>query len=256
MVNPKTPNNPAGRLHKIMKETHGADPKKMIITVLAEHFGTDPADVGMGYEQVIEILQLTREAEDQLKRFVPEPQLFAEPLHRVREAFHQYSPRATWNHVAQIVSQDVIKEIAKCDALLAVHSAEAPVDLKALEEIGARIDALLDEVAKSEFPADMKDTVHRHLLQLRHYLYLYRTRGVDGLKFAAEQAFGGVVVTIQEAAETLNEKDKSTYSSVVDIVMRVAKLTTAGQSILSFYNALPKPLRDTVEGLLPQLPAR
>jgi len=217
-------NNPVGRLYEILLACQKAakNQNDRLDTIISQVFKIDANDSSRLFEIYLELLNLTKESEKEVRK-LPETshELHLRAITVIERAFITHSLHSTWASFSQSLNPATMTGLEHTGDNLS-YLGEQTVPTEDLEKLQTEVSELLDLVTKTEMNERLKTFLVEHLEKIQQAIRYYRIRGARGLKDALEKIMGAVFIY---ATENPNQKTpdsvKSKLSTVIGLLVKI-----------------------------------
>lgn len=203
----KQPNNPAGRLLRIVEALKKLDRNKAADEAWAVILGVDPSDNGALMAKIGAALQLGREIEEGVRKCEVNQDLYVGHVHAILKAFRKMKLGAAIAGICDAIKAENIEGLRFCDDLLSRRQPEKIIARTHLEEIHKEIIALTDHIIASEIDEMLRYYLLDKLDMLRQAVEMYDIAGVKKIEIAVNDILGSAYIsgrlrTMPDKAET------------------------------------------------------
>ncbi|CAM2144591.1 conserved protein of unknown function [Pararobbsia alpina] len=225
-----TVDNPAARLHQILKEALAHNPGEVCRDVWTSVLRVEPGDHPLLTRRLAEVMGLPREiAVGMTEHYPDETAMLSHWRGQVDSAFVKLHLAAQWNSFSSLIDAHAMNYLSNTAKMLQMVVAYKPADRPKLEEIRESIHALLSDVRNSDLDDALKLTVTRYLANLANSIDEYFITGVMPVLDAVNAACGRVL-TDHDYRELL--KGQTTIGEkIVEILENTAVVTTVAANL-------------------------
>ena len=225
---PKEMNNPAARLSILVKKVRETAPNQQIRSAWAKVLGVSEADsyaILLGIFDVTQLVIETRHAIESLEGY--QHDLYLPHIDKIFSALctHNELGRA-WGTVVEQINDKDEYALEVCSDILSKYSQEKPIENDNIEKILNDVEALEQEILKSDLPQALKLFLSEQLEKLRAALLRYRLFGIKRLKSALESIAGA---TYFEKEKISPSWDHPMISKFWGLLAQVSDLITLTQ---------------------------
>jgi hypothetical protein len=212
----KPPNNPAGRLLKIVRDLKHAPPNTSANDAWASALGIDVSDTGSLLKGIGATLQLGQDTIEAIKRLDVEHDLFIGHINQILMAFQKMNLGSRIHDTIVNVKQEDIVGLTFCDEQLRRKFPEKTLSVNDLKKIHEDIMSLFEEVSKSEIDEYLRQYLLDKLDLLRRAVEMYNVTGIKPIETAIHTVLGSTAVD-SKLKDKL--KDSSLSKKVIKFVL-------------------------------------
>jgi len=236
----KQPNNPAGRLFKIIQDLKKIDPHKSATDAWASVLAIEVSDTSSLLKGIGATLQLGKEITEAIKKQEVNQELYISYIDQVLKVFQGMNLGSGITDTTNKIREEHIVGLRFCDELLSRTVAEKIILEDDLKKIRSDILALIDEVLKSDIDEYLKQYLLDKLDLLLQAVGMYNISGVKPIENAINNAIGSVAINgrIKD-----NIKDsplsKKVFNFVVGLYITIQGINNVAQLPESIDKFLP-----------------
>lgn len=186
-------NNPAGRLHDLLRVAQKQPVKEKARNAWANVFDVDPGDTGLLLEMLADLMGLVSDTNTSIERLEDvDHALYLKPFKKLERFFSEVNLEAGWDHWQKQLDEPTLYGLQFAADRLSRNTEITSISEKDIESLQAELEQLVANVIESDLPQGLKALFLRNLESVRHALLVYRIRGVDGLEHELERAVGSL----------------------------------------------------------------
>lgn len=188
-------NNPAGRLHDLLRAAQKQPAKEKARNAWAKVFDVDPSDTGLLLEMLANLIGLVSDTKKAIERLDDvDHTLYLKPFKKLEVFLSNVNLDAGWEHWQKQLDEPTLYGLQFAADRLSRNSGSTSISEKDIEALQAELEQFVSSVLKSDLPAGLKALFLRNLEAVRHALLVYRIRGIDGLEHELERAIGSLLL--------------------------------------------------------------
>lgn len=235
-------NNPAGRLHNLLKEGHKKAKDQPAQAIWSDLLNVKN-DNGLLLRRVGFLMALPSNIKTSMS-YIDDinHDIYLRWLPRVETAFSILNFQIKWDQFIKRFDGEIMYGIEICSEMLSRECPEKVINEEQLNVLLTKVDELLEELDKSEFSNDVWLFIYDHLLLIKEAIEEYSIRGIKPLENIFEQTIGGVALTPQIYKESRKSKKGLKFWEVMGCLAIAVTITNGsiqiGQEIV---NLLPEP---------------
>ena len=196
------------------------------------------------YTGIADIIQLTRDTRKAIVGLDGYDQsLFLEPLDKVSSGINVVNLQGSWELVKNQFDDRTVLGLRFCSTVLDQHSKEATLSDDQIKSWLQDIEDLLDSIAASDVPDQLKIIFLEHLEKLRLALLHYWIFGTVGVQASVEKTFGALMIRRPEILAIGND---SFFKRFLALFTSVADAITVSEGVQA--------LSGTIKSLLSSAP--
>jgi hypothetical protein len=252
--------NPAGRLLLFFRHMrqHGAHSSQAspvsTKTLAASYLDVPESNVAEFYGAAAGLMQLPGEARRQLSALVrpsiPKSTLLA-PYEIVENTLPGiFNTRSRAHDFNEPIDNGILVGLDMGSAMLFHHAGAKVLDEGALDQIRRRATEIIDELAHSDLPGDVREVLLVHAQRLIDAVNVYRVHGSDAVLRESDALTGALVRSIPRISD---KRDNPLVRTILNLGAFVAAVTTilgtpaAIEGGVDFVNGVLDPPAVTVE---------
>lgn len=229
-------NNPAGRLHDLLRAAQKQPPKEKARNAWAKVFGVEPSDTGMLLEMLANLIGLVSDTKTSIERLDDvDHALYLKPFKKLETFLSQVNLDAQWEQWQKQLDEPTLYGLQFAADRLSRNTGSTSISEKDIESLQAELEQFVTSVLESDLPQGMKALFLRNLESLRHALLVYRIRGIDGLENELERAVGSLMLNQQHIPpagdETPPRKFWERFFVVIDRINKAVTLSRGANEL-------------------------
>lgn len=231
--------NPAGRLHRILREAKSQPHNRKVRQVWATVLGCDENDDAEISRRVIEVYSLSNEVKG-LIELLPDlnHELYLKSYNKIDKAIFPLNLNSNWQGQQQALSDDLLARLQFCAEELGRHYSEETLSDEDLAEIDDLISDLFSTISQGDIELSLRMALLEELEKIRRALAIYRIKGGRGVKEALQSLLGAVVVN----KEALSEEGGKNPAMLRKLGTLVEKLDAFTARALRVHKVLSGPI--------------
>lgn len=190
----KPPNNPAGRLLKVVSGLKQTENNIIADQAWASVLGIAVSDTGSLLKGIGATLQLGQDTIEAIKRLDVDQDLYIGHVKQILVAFQKCNFGARIYDTMINVKQEDIVGLSFCDERLSRKAPEKTLNENDLKKIHEDIMSLIDEVAKGNIDEYLKQYLLDKLDLLRQAVEMYHISGIKPIENAIHNVLGSTAV--------------------------------------------------------------
>jgi len=188
-------NNPAGRLHDLLRTAQKQNGKEKARNAWGKVFDVDPSDTGLLLEMLASLIALISDTKISIKRLDDvDHGLYLKPFKKIEILFSQVNLDGSWEHWRKQLDEPTLYGLQFAADRLSRNTGSTSISKKEIEELQAELEQFVANVIDSELPQGLRALFLKNLEAVRHALLVYRIRGIDGLEDELERAVGSLML--------------------------------------------------------------
>ncbi|MDO8289198.1 MAG: hypothetical protein Q7T44_08275 [Parvibaculum sp.] len=188
-------NNPAGRLHDLLRIAQQRPAKETARTVWATVFDVEPSNTGELLKMLADLIGLVSETRYFIAHLEDvDHDLYLRPFNKLETFFSQVNLDAPWGQWRDQLDETTLYGLQFSADKLSRNSGSTSIAEKDIESLREELEQLVTSVLESALPQGLKALFLRNLESIRHALLVYRIRGIDGLEHELERAVGSLLL--------------------------------------------------------------
>jgi hypothetical protein len=190
----KPPNNPAGRLLKIVNDLKHIPPSTSADEAWASVLGIEVSDTGSLLKGIGATLQLGQDTIDAIKKQNVNHELYIGHVNQILKAFQKMPLGARiYDTMNNVKSEDIVG-LRFCDEQLSRKVPEKTLNENDLKKIHENIISLIDEVVKGDIDEYLRKYLLDKLDLLRQAVAMYNISGIKPIEIAIHNVIGSTAV--------------------------------------------------------------
>lgn len=212
----KQPNNPAGRLLKVIENLKGIQRSNNGIRTYngwAMLFGIDESRIGLVMCNIGVTLQLTEEIARILKKTDDDNEIFYRDLDQIADSFRQMNLQQRLNDTLNRIKESSITGLEYINHFIGSKMPEKIFDREDLKKIKKAILELMDEIVAGDIDQYLKSYLIDKLDMLRQAVEMYDYTGSKPVEIAIDSIVGSSQMnkSVKEAGKKILEVKKFFY---------------------------------------------
>jgi len=239
-------NNPAGRLHALLREGQSKPKDKPASEIWAEILDVPKEDTGLLLRRVGHVLSLPSSVKEAMS-YVDDldHNIYLRWLSRVEASFSILNFQMAWKQFIERFDGEIMYGIEICSDRLSRERPEKTADQTLLENLLAKVNELLDDLDNTELDANVWFYIYDHLIKIKEAIEEYKIRGIKPLEAVFEQTVGGVVLSPELYQNSQKTPSGKRFWEVMGYLAIVVTITASsiqiGKDVVSI---LPPPEAD------------
>jgi chromosome segregation ATPase len=177
-----TSNNPAGRLHGILREAKRQEDRLSVRAAWAAVFGFEENEIAKIYAHLAELSELLIRAESEFRLLDVRHDVYLKHFPALKLAILAANLDEQWKQKKAQLTEHALDALEICSERLEMMRPESVVDTEKLEELRSEIASLFATIETSEIPSELRSVLLGMLNSMQEALSQYRMRGVEGLR--------------------------------------------------------------------------
>jgi len=190
----KPPNNPAGRLLKVVSDLKQIQANIIADEAWADVLGIEVSDTGSLLKGIGATLQLGQDTIEAIKKQNVDQDLYIGHVNQILIAFQKMHLGARIRDTMNNVKQEDIVGLRFCDEQLSRNAPEKTLNENDLKKIHEGIMSLIDEVAKGNIDEYLRQYLLDKLDLLRQAVAMYHISGIKPIENAIHNVLGSTAV--------------------------------------------------------------
>lgn len=244
-------NNPAGRLHDILRLAQEQHPNHSARDAWGKVFEVSPADTGSLLKMLADLINLVHETKKSIGRLDDvNHEIHLRPFAKIETLLSQINLEAPWSHSRSQIDEPMLYGLQFSADRLSRISDYTQISSEELAELRTQIEEISTHVSASNtIPLHLKLLLLRNLEAIRYALIAYRIRGIDGLQVEIERSVGSLFIHQAEietfVAQPEQPKHFQEFYALVDRLNKVVTLARSTKELavpaLQFFKQLLLP---------------
>ncbi|MGD6873409.1 hypothetical protein ACQCU1_14625 [Sutcliffiella horikoshii] len=212
--------NPAYRLHEIMKEVYTiTSPNNVTISyrdLWAKVFNFDPTNNDALLDATHSLLKLYLEVKDRIiNNEMLNDEMNLRHLKKLEVIVMRYNLETNFNKAhLSTDTMTALHYINKSFAL--VYGVEqTAISKETQSELLEEVRSLIDNIATSELPVDIKEILIRNMSNIQESLVLYKVSGAEGMRQALESTIGSIMLNRKQIESTKENPDVKSFLAFI-----------------------------------------
>ena len=236
--------NPAARLLEFVNKAHSVPGNLPAIQGWRKVLDLKEDNCIEIYTGIADIIQLTRDTRKAIVGLDGYDQsLFLEPLDKVSSGINVVNLQGPWELVTNQFDDRTVLGLRFCSTVLDQHSNETSLSDDQIKFWLQDIEDLLDSIAASDVPDQLKIFFLEHLEKLRFALLHYWIFGTVGVQSAVERTAGAIIVRIAQNPEIRNNSFWGRFLALLTNLANAITVLEGAQSlsggVLSLLSGVP-----------------
>jgi len=229
-------NNPAGRLHDLLRVAQDQPANEPARKAWAVVFGVDVGDNAALLQMLADLIGLVSETKKSIERIEDVDHLiYLKPFRRIEEFLSQVNLEASWAQWKNQLDEPTLYGLQFAADKLSRVSGCTSIAEEDIDGIREELEQFVTSILQSDLPQGMKALFLRNLEAIRHALLAYRVRGVEGLEDELERAIGSLVLHKEEIPPEGDKSQTRTFwerfFTFVDRINKAVTLTHTANEI-------------------------
>ena len=189
-------NNPAGRLHALLREGQTKPKDKPASEIWSEILEVQNDDTGLLLRRVGHVLTLPSSVKEAMSYTDGlDPSIYLRWLPAVETSFGILNFQMAWKQFIDRFDGEIMYGIEICSDILSRERPEKTADDTLLVSLLDKVNELLAELDNTELDPNVWFYIYDHLIKIKEAIEEYKFRGIKPLEAVFEQAIGGVVLS-------------------------------------------------------------
>lgn len=235
-------NNPAGRLYEILDQAKGQPDKDDCWTIWIKVFGVTKGDRFAALARLGELSQLVERIRREISAMGVNHELYLQWVPHVASVVAANNMAQSWGDYKRFLDTGTMAHLAHCAELYKNRVGELRVDEDELLRVDQEVQALREQILHGDLPHDLRSLLLDSIRQMSYAIESYRINGAEGLRRAAEQAFGALWLYKQLNGE---EEIQNHWVQIQEFIQVAYNVVSLGFFALDVYQ-----LPETAKALL------
>jgi hypothetical protein len=225
-------NNPAGRLHDLLRAAQQQPGKEPARKVWSAVFSVDATDTGALLKMLADLIDLVDETKKAIGRLQDvDHQLYLKPFKKLETLLSQINLEAGWEHWRQQLDEPTLYGLQFSADRLARESGYTHIDNDELAQLRKDVEDLVARMLDADLPDSLKALFLRNLEAIRHALLAYRIRGIDGLQQEIERSVGSIILHKEQiSSASTNSPQGGVWKSFFELIARLHQLVALARN--------------------------
>jgi hypothetical protein len=236
-----TTDNPAQRLHDILKDAATRPAGQPVIEIWSAIFGFQPNDIICFYRTAEYLNSLLDDTEFRIRQLADlNHDLYLGDVQSIRRSILPKSTGDSWQSMAAPLLHGALTSLAFCAHELSKHHKEVNITKEDLSSISEEASKLYKSIVNAELDQDLKTVLFDLITTIKMAVDNFKIRGADGLKRSVVYAAG--IIKLHEARFRNTSKIPDvmevfrfvgTVVSLVKVAYNISELPEGVSSIFS-----------------------
>lgn len=175
-------NNPAGRLHSILREAKRRNEHRSIKVAWSEVFGLPDSDLSSILIRLVELDGLLRQVEEEVQKLDVKKDIYLKHVPALRSAILASNLDENWSEKRNLLTEQALDSLEFCSERLEALRPEPTLDETQINEIKLEVDELFETIEEADIPEELKAVLLGILGSMQESIAQYRIRGLEGLR--------------------------------------------------------------------------
>lgn len=242
-------NNPAGRLHALLREGQSKQKDKPASEIWAEILNVPKEDTGLLLRRVGHVMTLPSGIKEAMS-YVDDldHSIYLRWLPRVEASFSILNFQMAWKQFIERFDGEVMYGIEICSDRLSRDRPEKVADESLLESLLKKVNDLLGELESIDVEPGTWFFIYDNLVKIKEAIEEYKVQGIKPLEAVFEQTIGEVVLTPEKYQSSQKTEKGQKFWEVMGYLALVVTITAGtiqiGKDAVSI---LPPPEEESTE---------
>lgn len=229
-------NNPAGRLHDLLREAQKQAGKEPARKAWAAVFGVEHGDTAALLQMLADLINLVSETKKSIERLEDvDHDIYLKPFKQIERFLSQVNLDAAWHQWQQQLDEPTLYGLQFAADKLSGVSGSTSITEVDIDAIRLELEQFVTSILQANLPQGLKALFLRNLEAIRHALLAYRVRGVEGLQHELERAVGSLLLN-RDAIPPAGDKSQTRtfwerFFNVVDRINKAVTLTRTADKL-------------------------
>lgn len=239
-------NNPAGRLHALLREGQRKPKDKPASEIWADILEVPKDETGLLLRRVGHVLSLPSSVKEAMSYIDDlDHNVYLRWLSRVETSFSILNFQMAWKQFIERFDGEIMYGIEICSDRLSRERPEKTADETSRANLLEKVNELLADLDNTELDANVWFYIYDHLIKIKEAIEEYKIRGIKPLETVFEQTIGGVVLSPELYQNSQKTPSGKRFWEVMGYLAIVVTITASsiqiGKDVVSI---LPPPETD------------